>query len=104
MITNTLSWDTHINNVTSKGNKTLGFIRRNIKDCPKSIRETCYTTIVRPTMEYASTVWDPVSQHNIKAIEKVQRRAARFVTMNYTDRTPGCVKSMINNLHYWQKK
>jgi hypothetical protein len=39
----------------------------------------------------ALTVWDPTSQGKIKALENIQRRAARFVTNNYTDRTPGCV-------------
>ena len=29
---------------------------------------------------YAATVWDPASARNIKAVEQVQRRAARFVT------------------------
>jgi hypothetical protein len=44
------------------------------------------------------TVWDPTSQGKIKALENIQRRAARFVTNNYTDRTPGCVTNMITSL------
>ena len=100
-ITNTLSWDKHIDTVTAKGKRTLGFIRRNLKAYPKSTRETSYTSIVRPSLEYAATVWDPVSQQKIKAIENVQRRAARYVHMNYTDRTPSCVTNMISALG-WQ--
>ena len=38
---------------------------------------------VRPTVEYAATVWDPASARNIQAIEHVQRWAARFVTSRY---------------------
>ena len=30
-ITNKLQWDQHINNITAKANKTLGFLRRNLK-------------------------------------------------------------------------
>jgi hypothetical protein len=29
--TNKLQWDQHINNITAKANKTLGFLRRNLK-------------------------------------------------------------------------
>ena len=99
-ITNSLSWDKHIDNVTAKENRTLGFIRRNLNDCPKSTKEISYTSIMRPSLEYAATVWNPVSQQKIKAIENVQRRAARYVNMNYTDRTAGCVTNMISALRW----
>ena len=100
-LTSNLSWDKHVDNVAAKGNRTLGFIRRNLKDCTRTVKETSYTAIVRPTIEYAATVWDPTSQSKIKALENIQRRAARFVTNNYTDRTPGCVTNMITSLG-WQ--
>jgi hypothetical protein len=31
-----LSWKPHVNNITEKSNKTLGFLRRNLHSCPKS--------------------------------------------------------------------
>jgi len=34
-------------------------------------------------LEYASPVWDPFTANNIKALEKVQRRAARWVKGDY---------------------
>ena len=58
-INNNLSWDRHIDNIVGKGNKTLGFNHRNLKDCIKPVKSAAYTAIVRPTVEYASTVWDP---------------------------------------------
>ena len=57
-ISNNLTWDRHIDNTIGKGNKTLGFIRRNLKDCTKPVKSAAYTSMVRPTMEYASSVWD----------------------------------------------
>ena len=99
-LTSNLSWDKHVDNVAAKGNRTLGFIRRNLKDCTRTVKETSYTPIVRPTIKYAATVWDS-SQSKIKALENIQRRATRFVTNNYTDRTPGCVTNMITSVG-WQ--
>ena len=56
---------------------------RNLRNCPSGIKATCYTTLVRPTLEYACPVWDPHRQGDISRLEKVQKRAARFVTGNY---------------------
>ena len=100
-ITNDLSWDRHIDNVAAKGNRTLGFIRRNLRECIKQVRETSYLTIIRPTLEYAAMVWDPTTQTLIQTLENVQRSAARFVINDYTNRTPGCVTSMLTSLE-WQ--
>ena len=101
-ISNNLTWDRHIDNTIGKGNKTLGFIRRNLKDCTKPVKSAAYTSMVRPTMEYASSVWDPTNRKKIGNLEKVQKRAARFVFNNYTDRTPGCVTEMVESLK-WEK-
>lgn len=99
-ITSDLSWTRHCENVVGKGNRSLGFLRRNFKDCTPKVKAATYTTMVRPALEYASTVWDPHLQRDIKALEQVQRRAARYVTKDYTSRTPGCVTAMVHNLQW----
>ena len=78
-----LSWNTRVDNVTKKTNQILAFLRRNIGMCSHDSKEQAYKTFVRPTLEYASTVWDPHTAHNINTVEMVQRRAARFTTGNY---------------------
>ena len=35
-------------------------------------------------MEYGATVWDPYQKYNSDKVERVQRRAARFVKSRYT--------------------
>jgi hypothetical protein len=82
-ITTNLKWNRHINLLTTKANRVLNFLKRNLKNCPKSIKERAYLTYARPLTEYASTVWDPHTKANIDKVEKVQRRAARFVANNY---------------------
>ena len=65
-----------------------------------TVNSAAYTAIVRPIVEYASTVWNPSNQKKIKSIEQAQKRAARFVHNNYTDRTPGCVTNMVKSLKW----
>ena len=78
-ITSDLRWNTHINNITSKANKTLGFLRRNLNISSTNIKAQAYKSLVRPIVEYGSSVWDPYTQSNINQLEMVQRRAARYV-------------------------
>ena len=101
-ISDDLSWETHVQNIVCKANRnrTLGFVRRNLKDCTKPMKELTYKTMIRPTMEYASTVWDPHLQAQKSALEQVQKRAARYVCNNYTSRTPGCVTKMLDDLKW----
>ena len=82
-INKSLSWNNHIDNITKKANQTLAFLRRNINMCSRDSKEQAYKNFVRPTLEYASSVWNPHTTRNINAIEKVQRRAVRFTTGIY---------------------
>ena len=97
-LTNDLSWNKHVENVAAKGNRTLGFINRKLRECTKPVKATSYTTITRPVLEYASTVWDPTTQSSIQTLEEIQKRAAWFVMDDYTTRTPGCVTRMQEDL------
>ena len=76
----------------------LGFLRRNMRGCKSSARAAAYQGLERPTLEYACSTWDQWNSGNIQQVEKVQRRAARFVTRNYHDRHPGSVTQMVQQL------
>ena len=54
-ITNDLKWNTHISNICTKANITLGFLF----SCPQNVKEATYKGMVRPILEYESSVWDP---------------------------------------------
>ena len=58
-IKNDLRWNTHVRNVCTKANRTLGFLRRNLHSCPKEVKEAAYKGLVCPVLEYDSSVWDP---------------------------------------------
>jgi hypothetical protein len=55
-------------------------------------------SLVRPIVEYASTIWDPHTKTNIKKTERVQRRAARFVLNNYNYDQTNSVTAMVQRL------
>ena len=97
-ITNDLSWDKHIHSICAKANKTLGFLRRNLKISATQLKVSAYKAMVRPTLEYACTVWDPYTKINEDRLESVQRRAARFVTGRYHNSSS--VSSLINKLDW----
>ena len=75
-----LRWNIHINLITAKADSTLSMLQRNIKLAPIKIKELAYKSLVRPQLKYASTVWSPWQNSLINSIERVQRRAACYVT------------------------
>ena len=97
-ISKNLSWKPHIINITKKANSTLGLLRRNLKKCPANTRELAYNTYVRPTLEYASLVWDNNIKDQINRVECIQRRAARFVRADYC--WDHSVTAMLNELRW----
>jgi hypothetical protein len=99
-ISKDLTWKAHINNITNKANKTLVFIKRNIHGCTQKVKQHTFTTMVRPTLEDASTCSDPHSKDLIEDIEQVQKRAARFAYNNYRSKEPGCVTNMLDTLNW----
>ena len=78
-----LQWKTHIDNITAKAPRKVGFLRRNLYNCTKEVREATYCTLVHPTLKYVSAVWDPFRTTDINRLEQVQRKASRFVHRNY---------------------
>ena len=86
-ITIDLKWNSHIRNVCTKANRTLGFLRRNLFSCPQDVKEAAYKCLVRPILEYGSSVWDPHCDGVNGELENVQKRATRFAASNYSCET-----------------
>ena len=55
--------------------------------------------MVRPILEYGSSVWDPHPEKLQEELEKVQNRAARFVTRNYVYET-GSMTGILGQLKW----
>ena len=67
----------------------------------QDVKEAAYKTMVRPILEYGSSVWDPYTQGPRDELEKVQTcdRAAWFVTRNYT-RDEGSMTGILEQLKW----
>ena len=83
-LSNDLVWSKHIATKTNKANSKLSFLRRNLKGCPEKLKQTAYISLIRSSMECGATVWDPYQKYNSDKVERVQRRAARFVKSWYS--------------------
>ena len=80
-ITSDLRWNTHVSNVCTKANRSLGFLRRNLYSCPQEVKKAAYKGLVRPVLDYDSSAWDPPDVVLQEELESVQKRAARFLTV-----------------------
>lgn len=100
-LSDTLKYNLHKDYICKKASSTLCFIKRNLRHCPPKVKERAYQTLVRPKLEYASTIWNPQQKTQIKQIEQVQRNAARFVINKpYNPEQPESVTSMLKELKW----
>ena len=91
-----LKWARHINKISKNANSILGFIQRNIKHSNRDLKELAYASLLSSILGYTSTAWDPFYQKDIDRLERVQRRAARFVFNDY--KQISSVTSMVSKL------
>ena len=83
-LSNYVEWSKHIATMTNKANSKMSILRCNLKGCPRKLKKTAYFTVIRSFMEKDATVWDSYQKYNSDNIERVHRRAVRFVKSMYT--------------------
>lgn len=77
-----LHLDVHIDKIVSNAFRMFGFIMRSSRDFKlPSTYIHLYNSLVRPHLEYASQVWNPLYNKYIENIERVQRKFIR--SMHY---------------------
>lgn len=85
-----LKFSKHISLIVSKANSRLGMIKRNFDNLSIEVFLPLYKSLVRPLLEYCSSIWNPTLKMEYDEIEKVQRRATKLVTnlknLSYQDR------------------
>ena len=63
-----------------KANKILGLVKRTFLVLDKTTLPLLFTSLVRPHLEYGNVIWGPFLKGDIKAVERVQRRATKMVS------------------------
>ena len=85
IITSSLSWNNHIDNIISKAARISGLIKRTLGWHTSSQNKyIMYCSLVRPLLEYCTLVWSGPNRENIKKIQKIQRSMTRYV-FNYAE-------------------
>ena len=78
----------------------LNFLKRNLSNCLAQVKASVNIShwLIPKWNSYAAAVWDPYYQTDIQRLEKVQRRAARWVSNDYSSYSS--VTSMLDHLRW----
>ena len=82
-ISDNLSWSKHCDIISRAASKTLGLVMRTLGPCSQTVKSHAYETLVRPKLEYGAAAWNPYTEQDVAKLERVQRRAARFVCSDW---------------------
>ena len=58
--------------------KALHFTMRILKKGNSNTKSLAYMSLVRPILEYGAACWDPYREGQISALDRVQKKAAKF--------------------------
>ena len=80
-----MSWSSHYDYIVSKAYRALGLLRRSLYHTNSvMIKKIMYLHIVRSCLLYCSPLWRPHQVYHITFLERVQRRASKFILNDYT--------------------
>ena len=75
-ITNNLKWRKQVLEQCSKANKLMEFVQRSTRNISS---QSARRTLVRAQVGYATQVWSPQSVELISQLERMQRRASKYI-------------------------
>ena len=61
-----------------KALKALHFTMRILKMCNSNTKCLAYMSLVSPILEFGPACWDPYREGQISALDRVQKKAAKF--------------------------
>ena len=87
-VTKDLKWTQHFEEVTSKANSMLDFVRRTASNIHNiEVQKVLYLSLVRSKLGYASQVWAPQTVTDMLKIERIQPRATNSFFLFHTVQT-----------------
>ena len=90
-MTDDLNWSSHYDYLCSRAYRTLGLLQRTFSfSLPVHANKQLYIALVRSQLSYCSPLWRPYLIKDITSLERIQRRATKFILGNrlahYKDR------------------
>ena len=83
-VSNTLSWTHHYKVISSRALKILGLLHCTFsKDNSVQAKKLLYISTVRSQLQYCSPLWRPNLIRDIVQLEKIQRRATKYILMDF---------------------
>ena len=80
-----LSWSQHYANISSKSYRLLGLLRRSFSPFNSvPTKKTLYLSLIKSQLSYASQIWRPHLIKDICLLERIQRRATKFILNDFT--------------------
>ena len=84
-ITSQLSWSDHISNVCCKAYASLFLLRRVLPaNVSPALFLKLYKVLVRSQLSYCSQIWRPVLIKDIVSLERIQRKATKFILCGHS--------------------
>ena len=83
LLSSDMSFGKHIESICFKARKIIGLLYRQFNRANSGTLLQLYLAMVRPHLEYASPVWNPSIQKQVKMIEDVEKFAMRVVTRRW---------------------
>lgn len=91
-----LSWRHHYSHISAKAYKTLGLLRRAFSHAANTLtKKSLYLALVRSQLLYCSPLWHPYHLNDITLLERIQRRATKYILNDFTSN----YKSRLINLN-----
>ena len=84
ILSNNLDWTDHYHSITAKAYKILGLLRRCFKTDSIVAKKKLYISLVRSHLLYCSQIWQPYKIKDILLLERVQRRATKYILSDFT--------------------
>jgi len=84
IISTDLSWKDHYNHILAKAYRTLGLLRRTFScSIDTTTKKVLYLALVRSQLLYCSPLWHPYLLCDIAVLERIQRRATKYILNDY---------------------
>ena len=85
LISDDLSWSAHYDLLCSRAYKILGLLRRVFNNVfAIAAKKRLYISLVRSQLTYCSVVWRPHLIKDITTLEKIQRRASKYILSDFS--------------------